>query len=904
MIDYTNLARRPARFIIITYAIIQAAVYIIYNLENTHIRILTSVVLILLGIFITKNKNFKSLQLSIFVPLSVAVVELASVSLLLGGNRTIYIFLIGCSLVSLLYVNVKGLIIMVSATTAMVAFLIFVCDLQLLESGHSGVDEIFSFFAMVFVYIVILVLGNYSIGMLNRSQRTKQMFDKVLEGSSSLIVIVNNQARVEYISKSFAEILGIEKQEYAINLPFVDLFPTIELRYFFGELLERYGTIQTTFEMITSNGKNSKVVQSSASQHSISQPMVVRSFMLHSIPMGEKDPRNEIIGIARFFDCVEITSIIESQRAAEAATRSKSEFLAMMSHEIRTPLNAIIGISQIQLEDSNLPIKYAAAQEKILSSGNSLLGIINDILDMSKIETGKLQFNITEYDMPSMINDTVQLNIIRIGSKPIEFILDIKEDLPARLYGDELRLKQVLNNLLSNAIKYTEKGQVKLSVRHEITDTNVVLNFSVEDTGQGMKDEDKKRLFSEYLRFNTEANRNTEGTGLGLNITQKLVETMDGTISAESEWGKGSVFTVTLHQTIDEYIPIGADIAKRLRNFTFSSERQISRLQIMREPMPYGSVLVVDDVETNLFVAEGLLRPYRLKIETANSGFAAIEKVKNGKVYSVIFMDHMMPEMDGIETTGKLRELGYKGLIIALTANALAGNDEMFAQKGFDGFIPKPIDIRILNSALTKFIRDRNPEEAAKYKPEIILQPETTEINPKILKVFCEDAKKTIVTLRKTVSKNDIKLFTITAHAMKSALANIGEHDASKTALALESAGHNGDKDYIKSNTENFIKTLEDLISKHKVTKNGGIKNIKEDTAFFSEQLLIIKSACENYDDDTAYAALDKLKEKNWSTQTFSTIEQIRDMLFIYSDFDGVVKKTDELLEQMKGADV
>jgi len=891
MIDYTNVARKPARFIIITYAIIQAAVYLIYNLENTHYRLITSVLIILVGIYITNKKKLNGLHLSILVPLSTAAIELASVSLLIGGNRTIYIFLIGCSLVSLLYVNIKGLVIMTSITTTAVAIIIFGFDMRLLDSGYSVNDEIFSFFAMVFVYIVILVLGNYSIGMLTRSQRTKQMFDKVLEGSSSLIVIVNNQARVEYISKSFAEILGIEKQEYAINLPFVDLFPNIELKYFFGELLERYGTIQTTFEIKT-NGNG---------QPPVSQPSVVRSFLLHSIPMGEKDPRNEIIGIARFFDCVEITPIIESQRTAEAATRSKSEFLAMMSHEIRTPLNAIIGISQIQLEDSSLPIKYAAAQEKILSSGNSLLGIINDILDMSKIETGKLQFNVMEYDMPSMINDTVQLNIIRIGSKPIEFILDINEDLPARLFGDELRLKQILNNLLSNAIKYTEKGQVKLSVKHEIADKNVTLKFSVEDTGQGMKDEDKKRLFSEYLRFNTEANRNTEGTGLGLNITQKLVENMDGTIGAESEWGKGSIFTVTVRQTMNEYTPIGADITQRLRSFSFSSERQIGRLQITREPMPYGSVLVVDDVETNLFVAEGLLKPYKLNIETANSGFAAIEKIKSGKSYSVIFMDHMMPEMDGIETTEKLRKLGYNGLIIALTANALAGNDEMFAQKGFDGFIPKPIDIRILNSALTKFIRDRNPEEAAKYKPETIMQSETPEINPKILKVFCEDAKKTIVTLRETVSNNNTKLFTITAHAMKSALANIGEHNASQAAFALEKAGLNGDTDYINSNTESLIKTLEDLIVKFKVSEDAAADNINEDTLYLSEQLQIIKTACENYDDDTAYAALDRLKENTWSAKTSSALEQIRDMLFIYSDFEGVVKQTEMLQEQMKG---
>jgi len=892
MIDYTNVAKKPARFIIITYAIIQAVVYLYYNLENTHYRLITSAVIILVGILVTNIKNLKGLHLSILVPLSTAVIELASVSLLIGGNRTIYIFLIGCSLVSLLYVSVTGLVIMTSITTAVVAIIIFGFKIRLLESGVSVNNEIFSFFAMVFVYVVILVLGNYSIGMLNRSQRTKQRFDKVLEGSSSLIVIVNNQARVEYISKSFAEILGIEKQEYAINLPFVDLFPYIELRYFFGELLEYYGTIHTTFEMKINND--------------------IRSFMLHSIPMGEKDPRNEIIGIARFFDCVEITPIIESQRAAEAATRSKSEFLAMMSHEIRTPLNAIIGISQIQLENGNLPEKYAAAQEKILSSGNNLLGIINDILDMSKIETGKLHLNITEYDMRSLINDTVQLNIVRIGSKPIEFKLDIYESLPAKLYGDELRLKQILNNLLSNAIKYTEKGYVKLSIKHEITEDYVNLNFLVEDTGQGLKQEDKEKMFTEYLRFNAEANRNTEGTGLGLNITQKLAETMEGAISVESEWGKGSIFKVTVRQKMDFYMPIGKDTAHRLCNFTFNSEQQAARLQLTREPMPYGNVLIVDDVETNLFVAEGLLKPYKLNIDTADSGFAAIDKVKdtlNGTVkkYDIIFMDHMMPQMDGIETTKKIRELEdeynknsnnvptHKRIpIIALTANALTGNDVMFAQNNFDGFIPKPIDMRLLNTALNKFVRDCHPEEAANYIPEIVSYI-TPEINPKMIQVFCSDAEKAINTFKNCISNNDIKLFTITAHAMKSALANIGEHEISQTAFALEKAGINGDMEYILANNENLIKTFENLIKKFKVSESAKTENIEEDTVYLKEQLLIIKTACQSYDDDTAYAALDRLKEKTWSAKTSGVIEQIRDMLYIYSDFDGIVKQIEEL---------
>jgi CheY-like chemotaxis protein len=302
--------------------------------------------------------------------------------------------------------------------------------------------------------------------------------------------------------------------------------------------------------------------------------------------------------------------------------------------------------------------------------------------------------------------------------------------------------------------------------------------------------------------------------------------------------------------------------------------------------MPYGNVLVVDDVDTNLYVAQGLLLPYKLDVETAASGFAALDMVNSGKIYDVIFMDHMMPQMDGIETTQKLRKLGYTGIIVALTANALTGNDKMFMQNGFDGFISKPIDLRQLNSILNKFVRDRHPEKSKKYKPETA--DKTIEVNPKLLQIFCNDVKKTIVTLQETIASGDIKLFTTTAHAIKSAAANVGEIKTSKLALAMENAGLNGDMNYINANTEAFIKHLKALIENlHPVEIAVTNAGIEEDSAYLTEQLQIVKAACESYDDDEAYAALDRLKEKPWNTKTTEALDQIRDALFIYSDFDG-----------------
>jgi len=603
-------------------------------------------------------------------------------------------------------------------------------------------------------------------------------------------------------------------------------------------------------------------------------------------------------------------SLEHARNEAEIANRSKSNFLAAMSHEIRTPMNAIIGIAQIQLQHENLPDEYATAFRRIYSSANNQLGIINDILDMSKIETGKMELNPVEYDTPSLINDAVQFNIVRIGEKQIEFVVDVDEKLPSRLYGDELRIKQILNNLLSNAIKYTKEGSVKLSVGYSTdSDGGVRLRFAVEDTGQGMKQQDKERLFTEYQRFNAEANRATEGTGLGLNITKKLADMMDGTIGVESEYGKGSVFTVTVRQKAVECPAIGADVAGQLRKFTFIDDRRVSNLRINRELMPYGNVLVVDDVSTNLYVAERLLSLYKLKIETAESGFETIDKVKAGAVYDVIFMDHMMPRMDGMETMLKLRELGYKGAIVALTANALVGNDEMFKQKGFDGFVSKPIDVVHLDAVLNKFVRDKHLGKTEKQVTETVILKSSKSINyamnPKLLKFFCQDAKAAVATLRKTVENGDAKLFTITAHAMKSALANVGEAEASALAAALESVGRSGDMGYIAANIDEFIQTLESLIDKFGGAESGGAagdngadeSDIDEDKNYLTEQLRLIKSACDGYDDDAAYAALDRLKEKRWKPSTTESLEKIRDALYVSSDFEGAGELSMSLID-------
>jgi len=408
--------------------------------------------------------------------------------------------------------------------------------------------------------------------------------------------------------------------------------------------------------------------------------------------------------------------ITNSKKKVEEENRQKSDFLAKMSHEIRTPISAILGITEIQLQDRTLREDLRDALGRIYNSGDLLRGIINDILDFSKIEAGKMELTPVKYYVSSMINDIVQLNKIQNENKPIEFKLQVDETLPAELIGDELRIKQIMNNLLSNAFKYTDKGEVTLSVTVEQAragiSTNATIIFKVSDTGQGMTPEQIQKVFDEYSRFNMEVNRTTQGTGLGMNITRNLVRMMDGSISVNSTPGKGTEVTVKLPQRAEgSGAIIGKKMAETLQQFKMNSASQAEKAQITYDPMPYGSVLIVDDVETNLYVAKGLLSPYKLSMETANSGFEAIDKVKGGGVYDIIFMDHMMPKMDGIEATKILREMGYNGNIIALTANALVGQAEMFMKNGFDGFISKPIDIRQLNAALNKMIRDKHPFE-------------------------------------------------------------------------------------------------------------------------------------------------------------------------------------------------
>jgi PAS domain S-box-containing protein len=609
-----------------------------------------------------------------------------------------------------------------------------------------------------------------------------------------------------------------------------------------------------------------------------------------------------LVGISRDITQRKAMEELAKQQAeAEAANHAKSAFLASMSHEIRTPMNAILGITEIQLQNK-LSADTRDALNIIYNSGYTLLGIINDLLDLSRIEAGKLELMNDRYETASMINDTINLNTAHIGSKQIEFKLYVDEYLPFELIGDELRVKQILNNLLSNAFKYTNKGEVSLSFSAQTSDEDlagstpsVTLNIIVRDTGQGMTEEQIRDMFDAYSRFNLKANRYIEGTGLGMNIVQQLVKKMHGDISVNSEPGKGTEIIVHLIQGYASPTKLGKELAENLRGFRLFGTSKMKKAQIVREPMPYGKVLVVDDMETNLYVARGFLLPYGLTIDTALSGMEAIEKIEHGNVYDIVFMDHMMPVMDGIEAVKIMRAKGYMLPIVALTANAVSGQAEMFMGNGFDGFISKPIDIREMNTSLNKFVRDRHTLEEietarAAYGEGDEIADTVPQLGPELVKIFARDAEKAIAVLQgyeDAYGSDNLQAYITNVHALKSALANIGETDLSGFARELEQAGRDRRIAFISEKTSAFLNELRTVVDKLKAKEKeydvGDVSD--EDKAYLRKMLLTVKEACAVYDTKTARDALTELKQKPWPGAYGELLDTIAGYL-LHSDFE------------------
>ncbi|MCR5338983.1 MAG: response regulator, partial [Lachnospiraceae bacterium] len=421
-----------------------------------------------------------------------------------------------------------------------------------------------------------------------------------------------------------------------------------------------------------------------------------------------------LINVALFYtvespDALLIEQLGEERSVADSANRAKSIFLAQMSHEIRTPINAILGMNEmITRETKNDDIREYSAN--ISAAGKTLLALINSILDFSKIEDGKMEILSVTYNTADLVNNLINSVSDRARSNGLYFEVEVDEKIPLELIGDDVRLTQVIMNLLTNAVKYTKKGTVYLTFQEESRNADSVrLRVSVEDTGIGIRKEDMDNLFASFKRIDEEKNRNIEGTGLGMAIVDKLLRMMGSQIEVESEYGKGSVFSFSIEQKIANPEPIG-DYRGRVAE---GSGRQAKTLSFRA---PKAKVLIVDDNAMNHKVAKNLLKLYGIVPDMAMSGAECIERVKTGS-YHIICLDHMMPEMDGIETFDILRQeklLPEGTIVLIMTANAIVGAKEMYLEKGFDDYIPKPIDISILEEKLRTYL----PQELLEEVPE------------------------------------------------------------------------------------------------------------------------------------------------------------------------------------------
>ncbi len=617
-----------------------------------------------------------------------------------------------------------------------------------------------------------------------------------------------------------------------------------------------------------------------------------------------------------------------ARHEALAANEAKGMFLARMSHEIRTPINAVLGMDEMILRESKEQNIKDYAMD-IYMAGQTLLSLINDILDFSKIDSGKMEIVPVEYDVSSMIHDLANMTLQRVKDKEIEFVVEVDHEIPSRLYGDDVRIRQVLTNILTNAVKYTHEGTVCLRVKSRKTEEIVVLEFEVEDTGIGIKEEDLPKLSAEFERIEEDRNRNIEGTGLGMSITIQLLALLGSKLQVESAYGKGSKFYFELEQKIVDQTPIG-DFESRVHqiaeNYTYDT----------RFCAPDAKVLVVDDNAVNRKVFRNLLKETQIQVTDAEGGAECLELVQENH-FDLIFLDHMMPEMDGVETLHHIKELSdfpcQNTPIVVLTANAVSGAKEKYLAEGFDEFLSKPIVPEKLENMMKRMLPQELLQEAATGDSQSAVQqtgmgvPEDiAETLPQVdgldwqyawmhlpdlelleytVKEFYAQINSAANRLEQAYQQlaepGQLDQYRIQVHAMKSLAATIGILPLAGVAKILEYAARDGKIDVVLSVTTPFLEEWRSY--QQKLQGVFGIEDVarKEVTDYSVLQALVemVRFSMQEMDIDQADQVVGQLREYDYPEKMAENIEKLAEAV-TNLDSEEADRLADLLIGQME----